>query len=66
MSFTTLEDAENFYYGYADRIGFFVRKSTTSSNAHGLTRHTLVCSKEGKNNTIIPSLNTSSKKKRNT
>ncbi|KMZ72457.1 hypothetical protein ZOSMA_164G00410 [Zostera marina] len=62
MSFTTLEDAENFYYGYTGRIGFFVCKSTNSSNAHGLTRRTLVCSKEGKSNAIIPSSNTSSKK----
>ncbi|KMZ73494.1 hypothetical protein ZOSMA_147G00040 [Zostera marina] len=64
MSFTTLEAAENFYYGYAGRIGFSVCKSTTSSNAHGLTRYTLVCSKEGKSNAIIPSSNTLSKIKR--
>ncbi|KMZ58266.1 hypothetical protein ZOSMA_78G00340 [Zostera marina] len=62
MSFRTIEDAENFYYRYASRIGFSVRKSTTSSNTHGITRRTLVCSKKGKSNAIVPSSTTSSKK----
>ncbi|KMZ76458.1 hypothetical protein ZOSMA_101G00420 [Zostera marina] len=62
MSFNTLVDAENFYYRYVGRIGFSVRKSTTSSNTNGITRRTLVCSKEVKNNAIIPSTTSSLKK----
>ncbi|KMZ67233.1 hypothetical protein ZOSMA_270G00050 [Zostera marina] len=65
MSFNTLEDAENFYYRYAGHTGFSVCKSTTSSNTDGITRRTLVCSKNRKSNAIIPSSTTSSKKKRN-
>ncbi|KMZ67094.1 hypothetical protein ZOSMA_27G01490 [Zostera marina] len=63
MSFKTLEDAENFYYRYAGRTGFSVRKSTTSSNSQGITRRSLVCSKQGKSNAIIPTSSNSFIKK---
>ncbi|KMZ65958.1 hypothetical protein ZOSMA_303G00010 [Zostera marina] len=64
MSFKTLKDAQNFYYRYVGRIGFSVRKSTTSFNSEELTRRTLVYSKQGSSNAIIPSSTTSLKKPR--
>lgn len=54
-TFTSLNEAENYYYKYTGNFGFSVRKNTTTKKGDSITRRTLVCSKQGISSTVLPS-----------
>lgn len=54
-TFTSLNEAENYYYMYTGNLGFSVRKNTTTRKGDSITRRTLVCSKQGISSTVLPS-----------
>ncbi|RYR19023.1 hypothetical protein Ahy_B03g063692 [Arachis hypogaea] len=48
MTFTTLEDAENFYRNYAKAAGFSTRVRSTNRKENEIKNQLITCSKKGK------------------
>ncbi|RYR47111.1 hypothetical protein Ahy_A07g033050 [Arachis hypogaea] len=48
MTFTTLEDTENFYRNYAKAAGFFTRVRSTNRKGNKIKNQLITCSKEEK------------------